>query len=115
MSRVKGAINALKRRRKVLKLAKGYRFARSRKERAAKEAINHAGNHAFAHRKDKKANFRRLWTVRLNAAIRPYGMSYSRFIDAMKKKGIALNRKVLSEMAVENPEAFERLVKEVQA
>ncbi len=115
MSRVKGAQNALKRRRKVLKQAKGYRFARSRKERAAKEALNHAGNHAFAHRRDKKGNFRRLWTVRINAAVRPFGISYSRFIDAMNKKGIALNRKVISEMALENPEAFERLVKEVQA
>ena len=115
MSRVKGAQNALKRRRKVLKQAKGYRFARSRKERAAKEALNHAGNHAFAHRRDKKGNFRRLWTVRINAAVRPFGISYSRFIDAMNKKGITLNRKVISEMALDNPEAFERLVKQVQA
>lgn len=114
MSRVKRGTIANKRRRNILKLAKGYRFARSRKERAAREAINHAGNHAFAHRKDKKSDFRRLWTVRINAAVRSYGMSYSRFINALKKKGVALNRKMLADLAANHPESFERVVKSVQ-
>ncbi len=114
MSRVKRGTIGAKRRRNILKLAKGYRFARSRKERAAKEAINHAGNHAFAHRKDKKGDFRRLWNVRINAAVRANGMTYSRFIDALKKKNIELNRKMLSEMAADHPETFERVLKTVQ-
>lgn len=115
MSRVKGATNALKRRRKILKLAKGYRFARSRKERAAREAIHHAGNHAFAHRKDKKSDFRRLWNVRINAAVREHGMSYSRFIAALKANNIEINRKMLAEMAANNPESFARIVEKVKA
>lgn len=114
MSRVKRGTIANKRRRKILKLAKGYRFARSRKERAAREALHHAGNHAFAHRKDKKSNFRRLWTTRINAAVRAQGMSYSRFINALKKKGIEINRKMLADMAANNPETFGRIVKSVQ-
>lgn len=114
MSRVKRGTIGAKRRRNILKLAKGYRFARSRKERAAKEALNHAGNHAFAHRKDKKGDFRRLWNVRINAAVRAHGMSYSRFIDALKKKNIELNRKMLSEIAADHPGTFERVFKTVQ-
>ena len=114
MSRVKRGTIANKRRRKILKLAKGFRFARSRKERAAREALHHAGNHAFAHRKDKKNDFRRLWTTRINAAGRAYGMSYSRFIDALKKKDIGLNRKMLADIAAHNPESFERIVTSVQ-
>ena len=90
MSRVKRGTTSLKRRRNVLKLAKGYRFGRSTKERKAKEAIYHAFNHAFAHRRRKKGDFRRLWNIRLNAAVRPFGMSYSRFIDALNKQNIAL-------------------------
>lgn len=115
MTRVKGGIIANKRRRNILKLAKGYRFARSRKERAANEAINHAGNHAFAHRRDKKGVFRRLWNVRINAVVREHGMTYSRFIDALKKKGIEINRKMLSDLAQNKPEVFAKIVKEVQS
>lgn len=114
MARVKGGVTALKRRRNVLKQTKGYRLGRSTKERQAHEALVHAGNHAFAHRKDKKGDFRRLWTLRINAALRSLGLaSYSKFIDAMKKKDIALDRKVLATLAKDHPEVFERVAKEV--
>ena len=113
MSRVKRGTIANKRRRSTLEMAKGYRFGRSKKERQAREAIYHAQNHAFAHRRRKKGDFRRLWNIRLNAAVRPYGFSYSRFIDALTKKDIKLNRKMLSEIAVANPQAFERIVSQL--
>ena len=115
MARIKRGTTKLKRRRNVLKQVKGYRFGRSTKERMAKEAIAHAGNYAFAHRKDKKNDFRRLWTVRINAAVRALDFpSYSRFIDALHKKEIGLDRKVLSEIAQNRPETFKRIVEKVQ-
>ncbi len=114
MTRVKGAVHALKRRRNVLKMAKGYQFGRSTKEKQAKEALFHAGNHAFNDRRKKKGNFRSLWNIRINAAVRPHGMSYSRFIDALTKKDIQLDRKTLSTFAMEQPEVFERIVNEVK-
>lgn len=114
MTRVKGGVISQKRRRNVLKQTKGYRHGRSTKERQAKEAIAHAGNHAFAHRRDKKNDFRRLWQIKINAAIRPLGMSYSKFIDALKKKDIGLDRKVLADLAENNPETFEKVVAEVK-
>lgn len=105
-------MHALKRRRNVLKSVKGYRLQRSKKERAAKDAIRHAGNYAFRDRKTNKRNFRQMWTVRINAGVRALGVkSYSVFIDMLKKKNIALDRKVMSEMAKDYPTAFERLVK----
>ncbi|HEX9608868.1 MAG TPA: 50S ribosomal protein L20 [Candidatus Paceibacterota bacterium] len=113
MARVKRGVSALKRRRNVLKQTKGYRFGLSKKERAAHEAIMHAGSHAFAHRRDKKNDFRKLWNIRINAAVRPLGMTYSTFIAALKKRDIKLDRKVLSVLAKDHPESFERLVKEV--
>lgn len=114
MSRVKGGVHALKRRKSLLKQAKGFRFGRSRKERDAKVALMKAGVHAFAHRKDKKSDFRGLWMVRINAAVRPLGMSFSKFIDAMKKKGFDLNRKMLSEIAQQSPESFARIVNQIK-
>ena len=114
MSRVKRATGALKRRKNVLKDAKGFRFARSIKERDAKVALRKAGVHAFAHRRDKKSDFRGLWMVRLNAALRPLGFSFSKFIGAMKSKGFDLNRKVLSEIAAQSPETFQRIVSQVK-
>lgn len=113
MTRVKRGTTSLKRRRSVLKAVKGYRFGRSTKERQAKEATLHAGVYAFAHRKDKKADFRRLWQIKINAAVRPFGISYSKFIDKLKKKNISLDRKVLADLAEHNQPAFERVVKEV--
>lgn len=114
MARVKGSKVSSKRRRNILSQVKGYRFARSKKKRAAREAIYHAQLHSFAHRKDRKADFRRLWTVRINAAVRPLGLSYSKFIKALKDKGIALDRKVLSTLAKDNSPAFERIVAKVK-
>lgn len=115
MARVKGGVQSLKRRRNVLKMVKGYRFARSKKERAAKEAIFHAGKYAFAHRRDKKNDFRKLWNVRINAGLDTMEstLSYSRLIDAMKKKNVTLNRKMLSLLAETRPETFTRVIKKI--
>ncbi len=110
MTRVKKGVHALKNRRNTLKMVKGYRFGRGNKERQANEAISHAGTYAFAHRRDKKGDFRRLWNVRINAAVRPLGHTYSTFIDALKKKNIELDRKVLSGFAQHNPDTFKRIV-----
>ena len=111
MARVKRGTQKNKRRKNILKQVKGYRFGRSTKERVAREAIFHAGTHAFRHRRAKKREFRNLWTIRINAATRPLGMSYSQLIGTMKKKNIALDRKSLAALAMNHPEIFERLVK----
>ena len=115
MVRVKRGVTKLKRRRNVLAQTKGYRFNRSTKERTAKEAIHHAGVHAFSHRRSKKREYRNLWTLRINAAVRPLGFSYSRFIDALKKANITLDRKVLSELAKDHPETFERIISSLKS
>lgn len=105
---------AQKRRKNVLERAKGYRGVRSKKERYAHEALLHAGKYAFAHRRDKKTDFRQLWIVRLNAAIRENGLaSYSTFIAKLKKQGIVLDRKVLAQFAAEHPEIFTRITKKI--
>jgi len=101
MSRVKRGTTALKRRKNVLKKTKGYRHGRSTKERQAKEAIAHAGTHAFAHRRDKKNDFRKLWNIKINAATRSSEenpISYSKFIDKLKKNKIELDRKILADI-----------------
>lgn len=113
MSRVKKGVNALKTRRNVLRMVKGYRFGRGTKERQAYEAIMHAGTYAFAHRKDKKGDMRRLWNTRLNSVLNQSGLSYSKFIGALKKKNISLNRKMLSELAASRPETFKKIIAEV--
>jgi len=114
MPRVKGGVISAKRRRNVLKRAKGYRHGRSKKERAAKESLVHAGKQAFANRRDKKNEFRQLWIVRLNAAVRDNGhKSYSTFIAKLKKQGVMLDRKVLATLAEQNPEVFTRIAKKV--
>ncbi len=115
MSRVKRSLIAMKHRRNVLKQAKGFRFGRGNKEIEAKVALRHAGAYAFAHRKDKKTDMRRLFTTRLNAGLRALGISYSIFIDKLTKKGIVINRKMLSEIASSNPETFSRIVEQVKA
>ena len=105
---------ALKKRKNVLERAKGYRGLRSKKKNYAHEAIMRAGRYAFAHRRDKKTDFRQLWIVRLNAAVRESGhTSYSTFIAKLKKNGFALDRKVLAEFAADHPEIFERISKQV--
>lgn len=109
MARVKRGTISLKRRKNVLAKVKGYRFGRSTKEREAKVAIKHAGSHSFAHRKDKKADARALWQAKINAAVRPLGMTYSRFIEALNKKKVGLDRKVLADIAKNHPEAFKRI------
>ncbi|MEA1929844.1 MAG: 50S ribosomal protein L20 [Patescibacteria group bacterium] len=115
MPRVKGGVHAAKKRRTVLKATKGYRNARSKKEREARTAMLKAGADAFAGRRDKKNDYRRLWNIKIGAAVRPLGLSYSRFIDLLAKKKIELDRKSLATLAKEEPAAFERLVKQVQA
>ena len=105
---------AQKRRRNILEQVKGYRFGRSKKKREAREAIFHAGTHAFNHRKDKKGDFRRLFTTRINAALQGFDMKYSRFIKALGDKNIKLDRKVLATLAKDRPEAFARVVEQVK-
>ena len=113
MARVKRGTTSLKRRRNVLRRVKGYRFGRSTKERQAHEAIAHAGKYAFAHRKKKKGDFRRLWQVKINAASRAAGLSYSAFMNALKKNNIALDRKTLALFAEKRPETFARIMKKI--
>jgi large subunit ribosomal protein L20 len=115
MTRVKRGTISLKRRKNVLKMTKGYRFGRSTKERIAKEAIFHAGTYAFRDRRTNKRNFRALWTLRINASVRGLGMSYSKFMDGLKKANITLDRKVLATLAKDHPEAFSRVAKKVIA
>ena len=114
MTRVKRGTTTAKTRRNVLAQVKGYRFGRSKKEIQANDAISHAGAYAFAHRRDKKNDFRRLWNVKVNAALRPLGFSYSKFIGALKAKGIIIDRKILALLAEKNPETFANIVKEVK-
>ncbi len=111
MARVKRNKIAMKRRRNVLKAAKGYRFQRSKTEMAAKVAIRKAGAYAFAHRKDKKTDMRRLWTVRLNAFLRENGTTYSRFIAAATTANMMVDRKILATLAQEDPNAVLAIIK----
>lgn len=115
MTRVKRGTISMKRRRNTLKDAKGYRFGRSKKEREAKVAITKAGVHAFAHRRDKKNDFRKLWNIKISAGLSAFEVSYSKFIDMLKKKGIDLNRKMLAELAENNPESFAKVVSSAKA
>ncbi|MSR87613.1 MAG: 50S ribosomal protein L20 [Candidatus Zambryskibacteria bacterium] len=114
MTRVKKGVNALKNRRNTLRKVKGYRFGRSTKERQANEAIFHAGTYSFAHRKDKKGDFRRLWQVRMNALLKELGLSHSKFIPMLKKANIALDRKILADLAQNNPETFKKILESVR-
>src|SRR3989338_5085170 len=111
MSRVKKGTNALKTRRNVLRQAKGFRYGRSKKERQAYEALMHAGKYAFAHRRDKKNDMRKLWNVRINAALAEHNISYSKFINDMKKSNIALDRKILATLAEKHSDIFSAVVK----
>ncbi|MBQ3008995.1 MAG: 50S ribosomal protein L20 [Oscillospiraceae bacterium] len=110
MARIKGAMMTRKRRNKTLKLAKGYYGAKSKHFKMAKQQVMKSGNYAFVGRKQKKRDFRRLWITRISAAVKMHGMNYSTFMNGLKKAGITLNRKMLSEMAINDAAAFASLV-----
>ncbi len=113
MPRVKRAKSARKKKKKVLKLTKGYRWGRKSKYRLAKDALAHAWSHAFKHRKAKKRTFRGLWQTQINAASREKGISYSKFMNLLKKNKIEINRKVLAEIGQKHPAIFEKIVEKV--
>ena len=115
MARVKGAMMTRKRRNATLKLAKGYWGSKSKHFKMAKQQVMKSGNYAFAGRKMKKRDFRRLWITRISAAGAPYGLNYSKFMNGVKKAGIELNRKSLSEMAINEPAAFAAVVEKAKA
>ena len=110
MARIKGGMNARKKHNKVLKLAKGYRGARSKQYRVAKQSVMRALTSSYAGRKQRKRQFRQLWIARINATARMNGLSYSKFMHGLKLAEVDINRKMLSEMAISNPEAFTALV-----
>ena len=114
MARVKGAMHTRKRRKKILKLAKGYRGAKSKLYKTANQAVMKSLVYAYRDRKNKKRDFRKLWIARINAAARMNGMSYSKFMNGLKKSGIEINRKMLAEIAVSDPAAFTQLVEKVR-
>ena len=115
MARIKGGLNAKKKHNRVFKLAKGYRGARSKQYRVAKQSVMRALTSSFAGRKQRKRQFRRLWIARINAAARMNGLSYSRFMYGLKLAEIDINRKMLSEMAISDPEGFASLVETAKA
>ena len=110
MARVKGAMMTRKRRNKILKLAKGYWGSKSKHFKMAKQAVKKSGVYAYIGRKQKKRSYRSLWITRLSAAVAPFGLNYSRFMNGVKKAGIEMNRKSLSEMATQHPAAFAAVV-----
>jgi large subunit ribosomal protein L20 len=115
MTRVKGGPQGTRKHKKIIKLAKGYRGTRSKLYKRAHEAVRRADEHAFAGRKLRKRDLRRLWIVRINGALTPYDLNYSRFIEGLGKAKIELDRKTLAEMAVNDPKAFESVVKMVKS
>jgi len=115
MARVKRSVHAKKKRREVLKAAKGYTGSRRVRYRAAKEQVQHSGVYAYRDRRDRKAQFRRLWIARINAACRTQGISYSRFINGLKAAGVEVDRKILADLAVNDPKAFASLVETAKA
>ena len=114
MTRGKKGVHAIKRRRSVLKQTKGFRHGRSTKERAAKDALLHAGAYAFAHRRDKKGVNRRLWNVKIGAVAKEKGTSYSKLLGEMKKKGILIDRKIMADLAENHPTVFSRMLKKTK-
>ncbi|MEW5801588.1 MAG: 50S ribosomal protein L20 [bacterium] len=111
MPRVKRGVVSRRRHNKILKLARGYRGGKSKLFRTANEAVNKALAYAFRDRKARKREFRKLWIIRINAASRPYGLSYSRMMNGLTKAGVGLNRKILADLAVNDPNAFSELAK----
>src|ERR671923_1259122 len=114
MARVKRAVGGLKKRRAVLDKAKGYRGSRSRHYRAAREQVLHSMRYAYADRRTRKGDFRKLWIARINAAVREHGISYNRFINGLKLAEIDIDRRMLSELAVRDPAAFAALVEQAR-
>jgi large subunit ribosomal protein L20 len=114
MPRVKGGVKQARKRKRILKQARGFVGPRSKNYRIAKDAVRKAGAYATAHRKQKKRLYRSLWITRLNAALTPFEISYSRFIPALQAAGIDLNRKMLSEIAIADPEGFKAIVEQVK-
>jgi len=114
MPRAASRVPRKRRHKKILKMAKGYFGARHRLYKTAKEAVQRSGQYAYRDRRQKKRNFRALWITRINAAVRQYGMTYSKFIHAMQLKDIQINRKMLSDLAVRDPEAFAKLVESLK-
>lgn len=112
--RVKRGTSANKRRKKVIKMAKGYKWGRSKKYRAAKEAVKHALTYAFRDRKAKKRSARGLWQIKINAAVREHGLSYSKFMNGLKKANIQVDRKILSDLAANNPKEFAKIVGKIK-
>ena len=115
MSRVKRGVASRRKHKKVLKLAKGYRGARSRTFKVAKQAVTRAGQYAYRDRRNKKRDFRGLWIQRINAGVREHGITYAKFIDGLKKANIEINRKILSEIAFHEPAAFKSIVEKAKA
>ena len=115
MARIKGAMMTRKRRNKTLKLAKGYWGSKSKHFKMAKQAVMKSGNYAYVGRKQKKRNFRQLWITRISAATKMNGMNYSTFMNGLKKAGITLNRKMLSEIAISDPAGFTEIVEKAKA
>jgi len=114
MTRVKRGVISIKRRRNVLRQTKGFHWGGKSKERAARERLLHAGAHAFADRRKKKSDFRRLWNIKINAGSREHGLSYSRFMNLLAKNHIKLNRKMLAYLAEHKPDAFAKIIEEIK-
>lgn len=115
MARIKGALSTRKRRNKTLKLAKGYYGSKSKLFKTAKQAVMKSGNYAYIGRKQKKREFRQLWIARISAGCKANGMNYSSFMNGLKKAGVTLNRKMLSEIAIADPAAFTALTETAKA
>ncbi|MDP3993994.1 MAG: 50S ribosomal protein L20 [Candidatus Doudnabacteria bacterium] len=114
MTRIKRGVQKRARRKKIIKRAKGFISHRKTNFRAAMEAMMHAGKHAYRGRKERKRNFRRLWNVRINAGARELGLSYSKLLGELKKKNVAINRKMLAELAATKPDIFKQIIEQVK-
>ncbi|MBI2984805.1 MAG: 50S ribosomal protein L20 [Candidatus Kerfeldbacteria bacterium] len=113
--RVKRGVTHLRRRKRLLKLTKGYRWRRKTSIRLARQAAIRAGQHAYRHRRLKKRDFRGLWQIRINAAVRPFGLNYSQFIHKLKNAQVEVDRKILAQLAVEQPEVFRAIVQKIKS
>jgi len=114
MPRVKRGVHKRARKKKIIKLAKGFKWRRKTNYRAAKEALRHAWTYAYRDRRNKKRSFRNLWNIKINAICRENGISYSRFINAMKKNKIEIDRKILSQLAEKYPETFKKIIEDIK-